>query len=331
MADVQIEGLAKRFGSVAAIEGVNLSVRDGEFVVLIGPSGSGKTTILRLISGLDVPTQGSIRIGGVLMNSQPPKDRKVAMVFQNYALYPHMSVYDNMAFGLRTRGTEKGEIHRLVREAAEMLSITTLLARKPRQLSGGEKQRVALGRAIVRRPEVFLMDEPMSSLDAPLRAQTRLELIRLHRTLGITTIYVTHDQTEAMSMGQRIVVMSGGKVQQIGAPWDVYESPSNVFTAKFIGTPAINLIPQEQVGRRVMLGVRPENVLISADGEGLRGQVVSLEILGADTHVTIKVNDSLIVARVNSRTRPGVGDRVALTFEKSIFFDAETGERIWQE
>ncbi|HHW15219.1 MAG TPA: sn-glycerol-3-phosphate ABC transporter ATP-binding protein UgpC, partial [Firmicutes bacterium] len=240
MASVTLKGVSKRFGNVTAVDNVNLEIADREFVVLVGPSGCGKTTTLRMVAGLEEITEGEIYIGERLVNDVAPKDRDIAMVFQNYALYPHMNVYDNMAFALKIRKVRRDEIDRRVRAAAQLLGIENLLDRKPKALSGGQRQRVALGRAIVREPKVFLMDEPLSNLDAKLRVQMRSELSKLHNRLQTTVIYVTHDQTEAMTMGDRIVVMKDGKVQQVGTPLDIYEHPANVFVAGFIGSPAMN-------------------------------------------------------------------------------------------
>ncbi len=247
MAGVAIRHLYKKFGDVTAVNDVNIDVQDKEFLVLVGPSGCGKSTTLRLIAGLEEITSGEIQIGDRIVNDVPPKDRDIAMVFQSYALYPHMSVYDNLAFGLKLRKTPKRDIDVRVRQAAETLGISNLLSRKPKQLSGGQRQRVALGRAIVREPKVFLMDEPLSNLDAKLRVQTRAELIKLHQRLQTTMIYVTHDQTEAMTMGTRIAVMKDGVLQQLAVPQEVYDHPSNVFVAGFIGSPAMNFLEAQLV------------------------------------------------------------------------------------
>ena len=242
MATVTFDGVWKQFGEVVAVNDLNLQIKDGEFMVLVGPSGCGKTTSLRMIAGLEEISEGSLSIGDRVVNHVAPKDRDIAMVFQSYALYPHMTVYDNMAFGLKLRKTPKAEIDRRVREAAAMLSAENLLHRKPRELSGGQRQRVALGRAIVREPAVFLMDEPLSNLDAKLRVQTRAEIARLHQRLGTTTVYVTHDQVEAMTMGERIAVMSEARLQQVGTPQDLYDHPDNRFVAGFIGSPSMNFL-----------------------------------------------------------------------------------------
>ncbi|HWP34681.1 MAG TPA: sn-glycerol-3-phosphate ABC transporter ATP-binding protein UgpC, partial [Thermodesulfobacteriota bacterium] len=247
MAEVALRGVTKRFGSVVAVRDFSLEVRDREFVVLVGPSGCGKSTVLRLVAGLESPTEGEIAIGGRRVNDVPPKDRNVAMVFQNYALYPHMDVHGNLAFGLKLRGLPRREIDARVRQAAEILGIADLLARRPAELSGGQRQRVALGRAIVRDPAVFLFDEPLSNLDAQLRVQMRTELVKLHQRLSATMLYVTHDQVEAMTMGDRIVVMRAGAIEQVGEPLAVYERPANTFVAGFIGSPAMNLLPARLV------------------------------------------------------------------------------------
>ncbi len=300
MAKVLLEQVSKQFGTVVAVNSVTLEIPDKQFTVLVGPSGCGKTTCLRLVAGLEEASAGNIYIGERLVNDVAPKDRDIAMVFQNYALYPHMSVYDNMAFGLRLRKYPRAEIDRRVKEAAEMLGIQELLARKPKQLSGGQRQRVALGRAIVREPQVFLMDEPLSNLDAKLRVQTRAEIKKLHARLQTTTIYVTHDQVEAMTMGDRIVVMKDGLVQQVDSPLNLYEKPANLFVAGFIGSPAMNFleaklarqdskmfvdggvfraeIPQAYIpklsawaGRPVIFGIRPEDIHDRASTVSLPG------------------------------------------------------------
>jgi multiple sugar transport system ATP-binding protein len=284
VARVIFDHVTKRFGDdVAALDDLSLQVDDGEFLILVGPSGCGKTTALRIVAGLEKPTSGTIRIGERVVNEVSPRDRDIAMVFQNYALYPHMTVYKNLAFGLKERKTPKPEIDRRVREASAMLGLDELLKRRPAQLSGGQRQRVAMGRALVREPLAFLLDEPLSNLDAKLRVQMRAELKRIHQRLGITTIYVTHDQVEAMTLGDRIVVMSAGEVQQIGKPYDVYRHPANLFVAGFIGSPPMNLLRGRAVGGRieagdlafdrpgvpdgeVAVGVRPEALTVAADG-----------------------------------------------------------------
>src|SRR3990170_4945629 len=260
MARVFYEHVTKRFGDVVAVNDLTLEIPDKEFLVLVGPSGCGKSTVIRLLAGLETLTEGNVYIGDRLVNDVPAKDRDIAMVFQSYALYPHMSVFDNMAFGLRMHGTHRDEITRRVREAAQILGIGELLKRKPAQLSGGQRQRVARGRAIVREPAVFLFDEPLSNLDAKLRVQMRAELQGLHRRLGTTSLYVTHDQVEAMTLAHRMIVMHAGRAEQIGAPLEVYATPATTFVAGFIGSPPMNLVPMKRGGSEVLLGVRPEHL-----------------------------------------------------------------------
>src|ERR687896_1362607 len=268
MARVLLTNLNKKFEDTHAVKDVNLEIRDGEFVVLVGPSGCGKTTTLRMVAGLEDITSGEISIDGRVVNDLPPMDRDIAMVFQNYALYPHMSVYDNMAFGLKMRKFGRDEIEKRVRQAAEILGIQALLARRPRQLSGGQRQRVALGRAIVRHPRVFLFDEPLSNLDAKLRVQMRVELKKLHERLGTTAIYVTHDQVEAMTLGDRVVVMKDGVVQQVGEPMQLYNRPANKFVAGFIGSPAMNFAP---------VTIRQSDGVVYLENEGLRIKLPSVQ------------------------------------------------------
>jgi len=284
MATVEARRVSKHFGHVHAVDGVDLATREGEFLVLLGPSGCGKTTLLRMIAGLEQPTGGEILIGGRVVNALPPRARKIAMVFQSYALYPHMSVFKNIAFPLKAQGVPGAEIPKKVEWAAGLFGIEHLLQRKPRQLSGGERQRVALARAVVREPAVFLLDEPLSNLDAKLRASARDELQQFQRRIGTTTIYVTHDQIEAMGLGDRIVVMQGGKVRQIGTPAEVYDEPADTFVAGFLGSPPMNLVDAKDV----LLGFRPEHFLPRAAHEsagglaGLPFRVTRLEYLGAD-------------------------------------------------
>ena len=311
MAEVSIRNVTKRFGKAEVIHGVSCDIRDGEFIVILGPSGCGKSTLLRLVAGLEEITGGEIAIDGRVVNRLEPAQRDIAMVFQNYALYPHMTVYRNMAYGLRMRGTPKDETDRRVRNAARILELSDLLDRKPRELSGGQRQRVAMGRCIVREPKVFLFDEPLSNLDAKLRVQMRLEIRKLHEDLRITSIYVTHDQVEAMTLGDRLVVMDNGFAAQIGSPLEVYERPANLFVAGFIGSPAMNflmagvteggravVLPGGQrlaadlpglarfEGRTVTVGLRPEHLdLAGGEGEGMRLIVDHVELLGADTLV----------------------------------------------
>ncbi|MDR7435631.1 MAG: ABC transporter ATP-binding protein [Armatimonadota bacterium] len=365
MAKVVLEGVTKRFGNVVAVNDVTLEIPDKQFTVLVGPSGCGKTTTLRLIAGLEEPTEGNIYIGDRLVNDVPPKDRDIAMVFQNYALYPHMTVYDNMAFGLKLRGYPRKEIDRRVKEAAEMLGIQNLLDRKPKQLSGGQRQRVALGRAIVREPKVFLMDEPLSNLDAKLRVQTRAELKKLHARLQTTTVYVTHDQVEAMTMGDMIVVMKDGVVQQVDTPMNLYQKPSNVFVAGFIGSPAMNFLESELrvrdgkvivdagsfavevpsdlaeevrdwVNKRVIFGIRPEDIqdrrfLPDANpGWTVKATVDVHEPLGSDVILYLAVGDQTLVARMDARSdaRMGQSVEVVLDMRKMHLFNIETHEAI---
>ncbi|MGA7913201.1 MAG: sn-glycerol-3-phosphate ABC transporter ATP-binding protein UgpC [Candidatus Dormiibacterota bacterium] len=356
MARVLIRNLNKMYGDVQAVKDVNLEIRDKEFLVLVGPSGCGKTTTLRMLAGLETITFGQILIGDVVVNDLPPMDRDIAMVFQNYALYPHMSVYDNMAFGLKMRKVARAEIAKRVREAARILGIEDYLERKPRQLSGGQRQRVALGRAIVRQPQVFLFDEPLSNLDAKLRVQMRVELKKLHNRLNTTAVYVTHDQVEAMTLGDRVVVMEGGVVQQVGEPLELYNSPVNRFVAGFIGSPAMNFaavrvhdadgllradsdgfridVPEEiaprlrrYVGRDVTMGIRPEDLQL-ANGSHPPGlcfdAVVELvERLGAEILLDLQVGQQTMVASAEPTVRAKRGEklRFALRPERVHFFD----------
>ncbi len=360
MAAVTLTNVAKRYGKVSVIEDLNLEINDHEFMVLVGPSGCGKSTALRMIAGLEEISGGTIAIGGRVVNDLPPKDRDIAMVFQSYALYPHMSVRENLEFGLAIRKTLRPEIDRLVNEAAEILGITQLLERKPKQLSGGQRQRVAVGRAIVRKPSVFLFDEPLSNLDAKLRVQMRAEISKLQHRLQTTTIYVTHDQVEAMTMGDRIAVLKDGDLQQVGSPLDLYEHPANLFVASFIGTPPMNFFsatiadgalvhPQfrlpvpaaaqgaagSQAGRQVTVGIRPENILDSDQGaRGATGrmtiEVEVVEPLGHEVIVHGRVGDDLVVATLDPHRAPALGSRLELVLEldKLHLFDAETERRL---
>ncbi len=334
MADVRLEKICKQFNEVVAVTDFNLTIRDKEFVVLVGPSGCGKTTTLRMIAGLEDITSGSIYIGDRMINKLPAKDRNIAMVFQNYALYPHMTVFNNLAFSLEMRNQSKDEIKKRVQEAAEILNIEGLLSRRPKQLSGGQRQRVALGRAIVRKPEVFLFDEPLSNLDAKLRAQTRLELKKLHERLATTAVYVTHDQIEAMTMGDRIVVMHDGFIQQVGSPLELYDRPANKFVAGFIGSPAMNLFEAELNGagdglslqagdftldlppekaqpfqayteKKVIVGIRPEDfkrVSEHSQGKTIPAKVEVVEPIGNETYVNVAAGDVTLTAAVGRRT-----------------------------
>ncbi len=340
----------------AAVDKLNLEIGDGEFMVLVGPSGCGKSTSLRMLAGLEEVNSGSVWIGDQDVTGLAPKDRDVAMVFQNYALYPHMTVADNMGFALKMKGVAKDERESRVLEAAKLLGLEDLLTRKPKNLSGGQRQRVAMGRAIVRDPQVFLMDEPLSNLDARLRVQTRTQIAALQTRLGVTTVYVTHDQVEAMTMGDRVAVMKDGKLQQVDRPLALYDSPKNLFVAGFIGSPAMNLLPARVVdggvelgdlvlpvpretteratSADVVLGVRPENFELSPTGEGLTMTVNAVEETGADSYLygslTGVPHDQQVVARVTTRTPPSRGERVLLHIDpaKVHVFDKTTTERI---
>ncbi len=359
MAPVVIRNLNKKYNEVHAVKGVNLEIRDREFVVLVGPSGCGKTTTLRMVAGLESITSGEVLIGDTVVNALPPMDRDIAMVFQNYALYPHMSVYDNMAFGLKMRRFARAEIDRRVRHAADILGIEDYLSRKPRQLSGGQRQRVALGRAIVRHPQVFLFDEPLSNLDAKLRVQMRVELKKIHDRLGTTAIYVTHDQVEAMTLGDRVVVMKDGVVQQVGEPLDLYNAPANRFVAGFLGSPAMNFVRvalvenggmvqavgdgvrlalpgatavrlRPHLGEAVTLGVRPEDLRIvaaeAANGLSFEAVVEVVERLGSEILLDLKVGAGSMVAAVEPTVQAKVREhlRLALNPERLHFFDSRS-------
>ncbi len=355
MAAVELRGVRKSFGATPVIHGVDVAIADGEFVVLVGPSGCGKSTLLRMIAGLEEISEGEIAIGGRVVNRIAPKERDIAMVFQNYALYPHMTVRDNMSFSLRLAKTPAPAVAERVGKAAQILGLESLLDRYPRQLSGGQRQRVAMGRAIVRDPQVFLFDEPLSNLDAKLRVQMRAEIKELHQRLRTTSVYVTHDQIEAMTMADRIVVMHDGKVEQVGSPLDLYDRPANLFVAGFIGSPAMNLIPgtlrragavaevelsdgsrvpapptQAGEGRAVTYGVRPEHLALGATGAGLTAEVVVVEPTGADTHVLARVAGQSLQAVFRERHPFQPGQRVPLRPEavKTHLFDATTGLRI---
>ncbi|MCU1584856.1 MAG: sugar transporter ATP-binding protein [Microbacteriaceae bacterium] len=339
-----------------AVDSLDLSVADGEFLVLVGPSGCGKSTSLRMLAGLEEVNDGNILIGDRNVTDVPPKDRDIAMVFQNYALYPHMTVAENMGFALKIAGVNKDERATRVLEAAKLLDLEPYLGRKPKALSGGQRQRVAMGRAIVRQPQVFLMDEPLSNLDAKLRVQTRTQIASLQRRLGVTTVYVTHDQTEALTMGDRIAVLKDGVLQQVGTPRDLYANPRNVFVAGFIGSPAMNLFTADLVegglkfgtaiaaldrssmaatsNTKVTIGVRPEDVKVSPTGEGLKVSVDVVEELGADGylygHTEIDGSRVDVVARVDGRAHPNAGDTVFITPEPAHIhaFDIESGDRL---
>lgn len=349
MAEVQIRDVRKAYDSVEVIHGMDFTIPDGEFVVLVGPSGCGKSTLLRMIAGLEGITSGQIAIGDRVVNGVPPSERDIAMVFQNYALYPHKTVRSNMAFALRMRKMDKAEIDRRVNQAAEILGLTPYLDRYPRALSGGQRQRVAMGRAIVRDPEVFLFDEPLSNLDAKLRVQMRAEIRELHQRLKTTTVYVTHDQIEAMTMADRIVVMEGGHIRQIGAPLELYDRPANKFVAGFIGSPSMNLMdgtvrgggievggtlvavsnaPALENGRTVTFGIRPEDLSLS--GSGLKATVSVVEPTGSETHVVSRIGKGEIVSVFRERhaLAPGQEIHLAPAVDRVHLFDTESGERL---
>lgn len=310
MATVSLEALKKSFGKTEVIHGVDIDIKDGEFIVIVGPSGCGKSTMLRMVAGLETVTSGEVRINGKRVNDMEPMDRDIAMVFQNYALYPHMSVFDNMAYGLKIAGTPKPEIVERVEAAAKLLQLEPYLKRHPRELSGGQRQRVAMGRAIVRKPSVFLFDEPLSNLDAKLRVQMRLEIKQLQRRLGVTALYVTHDQVEAMTLADRMIVMNGGVADQIGAPLEVYANPATEFVAGFIGSPPTNFmkaaLANSTVPNAVTLGVRPEHLQITASQDGrIDGTVMYTEALGAETLIHLQLQDeTLVTLRQNAADIP---------------------------
>jgi len=352
MASVGIRDVRKAFGATQVIHGVDIAIDDGQFVVLVGPSGCGKSTLLRMIAGLENITGGEIRIGERVVNNVPPKERDIAMVFQNYALYPHMTVADNMSFSLRLRGAPKAETDARVKRAADILGLAALLGRFPRQLSGGQRQRVAMGRAIVRDPQVFLFDEPLSNLDAKLRVQMRTEIKELHQRLKTTTVYVTHDQIEAMTMADKIVVMNSGLVEQIGAPLDLYDRPDNLFVAGFIGSPAMNFLrgtvrvngaaalegpaglrlplaaPAAWAGRAVTCGIRPEHFALADDGADAEIQVI--EPTGSEIQVVAKLGGEEVIAVFRERHAFKPGDKIRLKPDPRLvhLFDAETGKRL---
>ncbi len=330
MARVSLRDVKKAYGVLQVIHGVSIDVADREFVVMVGPSGCGKSTLLRMVAGLETISSGEIAIGERVVNELEPKDRDIAMVFQNYALYPHMSVYDNMAYGLRIRNLSKSGIDARVKRAAAILELGALLERKPRELSGGQRQRVAMGRAIVREPAVFLFDEPLSNLDAKLRVQMRVELQALHRRLGTTSLYVTHDQVEAMTLAHRMMVMNAGRAEQIGAPLEVYAKPATTFVASFIGSPPMNLMPARLNGREVLLGVRPEHLEPCGESDAAFVAAVDLvEPLGADTLAHGSVDGARIVVRLTGAQRVSEG-RLPLRFDpaRRHYFDAASGTRI---
>ena len=354
MADITFDGVTKIFADkIRAVDELSLHVADGEFMVLVGPSGCGKTTALRMLAGLEDITSGSLSIGGAVVNNVLPKDRDVAMVFQNYALYPHMTVAQNMGFALKIRGLSKSDIAAKVLEAATILRLTDYLDRRPKALSGGQRQRVAMGRAIVRSPQAFLMDEPLSNLDAQLRVEMRLEIARIQRLLGVATVYVTHDQIEAMTMADKIVVMHDGIVEQMGTPLELYDRPDNQFVASFIGSPAMNFLkgnvkangsasfegpnglklplaaaPANSDGRPVVYGVRPEHFTIADDGA--EAEIVVVEPTGSETQVFAKLGGEQVVAVFRERHQFNPGDRIRLKPDPSLvhLFDGATGKRL---
>ncbi len=355
MSSVELRAVRKSYGGTQVIHGIDVAVADGEFVVMVGPSGCGKSTLLRMVAGLESISGGEIAIGERVVNDLEPKDRDIAMVFQNYALYPHMSVYDNMAYGLKIRGMSKDEIAARVAKAAGILELAPLLARKPRELSGGQRQRVAMGRAIVREPAVFLFDEPLSNLDAKLRVQMRLEIQKLHRRLATTSLYVTHDQVEAMTLAQRMIVMNQGRAEQIGAPMEVYDTPATLFVAGFIGSPAMNFlsgrfddqarltltdgpildlgaeVSAELAGREVTLGVRPEHLVVCAPAEGTFNlEVEVVEELGADVLLHGRLGTHACTARLPHGNHPAAGTTLSMRAlpGKLHFFDSSSGSRL---
>ena len=335
MAAVSLKDVRKSYTpELQVIHGVNMEIADGEFIVILGPSGCGKSTLLRMVAGLETITAGEIVIGGRVVNNLEPKDRDIAMVFQNYALYPHMSVYDNMAYGLRIRKLSKEEIDTRVQKAAVILELAKFLDRRPRALSGGQRQRVAMGRAIVREPQVFLFDEPLSNLDAKLRVQMRAELQSLHRRLGTTSLFVTHDQVEAMTLAQRMIVMNAGRAEQIGAPLEIYARPASTFVASFIGSPPMNLIPTQRDGRDVLLGVRPEHLEPCAQSDATMTVDIDLiEPLGSDTLVYGHIGAERTGARVAVRLHQSVDARtghlpVRHSAAQAHYFDPQSGQRI---
>jgi sn-glycerol 3-phosphate transport system ATP-binding protein len=353
MAEIALRGVKKTYGKLQVIHGVDADIADGEFIVIVGPSGCGKSTVLRMIAGLEVITEGEISIGGRVVNDVEPKDRNIAMVFQNYALYPHMTVYENMSYGLRIRRMPPAEIKERVQRAAKILELGDFLTRRPRELSGGQRQRVAMGRAIVREPAAFLFDEPLSNLDAKLRVQMRLEIQKLHRDLRTTSIFVTHDQVEAMTLADRMMVMNLGVVEQIGRPIEVYDDPASLFVAGFIGSPSMNFIPGKRVGDdvevangtrvplppglravapgAVTIGIRPEHLVEGdVDGPHFRFHIDTVEALGADSMLHGTIGDNLMIARVEGHLTPPPGTEMVFSAREGTiyFFDTATGKRL---
>ncbi|MGQ5720309.1 ABC transporter ATP-binding protein [Pseudochrobactrum asaccharolyticum] len=348
MSEIELRNVGKSYGKTSVLADISLDMGDGEFVVLVGPSGCGKSTLLRMIAGLEDITSGEIRIGGKVVNDMRAKERDIAMVFQSYALYPHMKVAENMSFSLKLSGTPKDEIRRRVQEAAEILGLEKLLERFPRELSGGQRQRVAMGRAIVRAPRAFLFDEPLSNLDAKLRVKMRSEIKKLHQRLGKTTVYVTHDQTEAMTMADKIVVLNGGKIEQYGPPLELYNNPANIFVAGFIGSPEINLLKTEARGDHavtedgivlplvsplksqtsMMYGIRPQHIEIA--DEGIEGLITLVEPTGDSQELVVKVGaqDIHVIAKGDRQFTAGMTIKLAIDASKVLLFDTNTGERL---
>ena len=339
MASLSLKNIIKRYGvganAVPVLHGINAEIADHEFIVIVGPSGCGKSTLLRMIAGLEEISEGQISIGGKVVNNLEPSERDIAMVFQNYALYPHMSVFDNMAYGLKIAKVPKADIKTRVDKAAKILELELLLARKPRALSGGQRQRVAMGRAIVRQPQVFLFDEPLSNLDAKLRVQTRLEIQKLHRELGITSLFVTHDQVEAMTLAQRMIVMNAGRMEQFGTPEEVYHRPATTFVASFMGSPPMNLIkqgPNADFGGPpgAILGIRPEHLQIGPTGWAVR--IETLEMLGAERLLYCRMGDEFLIVRTDESlsSAPAIGSTLYVTprSDRLHWFDATTGHRL---
>jgi len=352
MADIQLRGVKKSYGKLQVVHGVDADIADGEFIVIVGPSGCGKSTLLRMIAGLEVISDGEVSIGGKVVNNLEPKDRDIAMVFQNYALYPHMSVYENMAYGLKIRKFSAADIEARVQKAAKILELGTFLQRKPRELSGGQRQRVAMGRAIVREPAAFLFDEPLSNLDAKLRVQMRLEIQKLSRELKTTSIFVTHDQVEAMTLAHRMIVMNAGRVEQIGAPMEVYDNPASIFVAGFIGSPAMNFLPgtvkngvlelgegvslpvpaslrsQAADGAAITFGIRPEHLQFSE--EGMPFVVENAEALGADSLIHGRLGAHVAVVRADGHVQCEAGAQLCVVPapQRFYFFDTASGQRL---
>ncbi|MCB1439340.1 MAG: sn-glycerol-3-phosphate ABC transporter ATP-binding protein UgpC [Nitratireductor sp.] len=353
MASISLSGVIKDYGVVRAIHGVDLEIADGEFVAFVGPSGCGKSTLLRMIAGLEEISAGTIRIGGKIVNSVPPRERDVAMVFQDYALYPHMTVSQNIGFGLKMRGVPPDEINSRTREAAQTLQIEPLLERRPSELSGGQRQRVAMGRAIVRRPQVFLFDEPLSNLDAKLRVEMRTQIKRLHALFGRTTVYVTHDQVEALTLADRAVILKDGRLIQQGSPIELYEQPQSRFVAEFIGSPQMNMLPgivegdgrsvniagrselllepiDAPRGQQILVGIRPEGFHLTDKEAGMPAAVEVVEPLGSDTMAICKIGNVTITVRLSPEHRVRTGDTLPLAIDlrKVSVFDAQSGKRI---